>query len=72
MLPLTAKEMEYIVDSMSNEDLLTKQCVSTGTQSMNVQVKTLCNQLINQHQQHYQDLMALLQQHQTMAPQQPQ
>lgn len=60
--------MEYIVDSMSNEDLLMKQCVSAGAQSQNVAVQQICKELIMQHKMHYQGLLTLLQQHTGIAP----
>jgi hypothetical protein len=66
--PLTAKELEYIVDSMSNEDLLTKQCVATAVHTSNPAVQQLCQQLVTKHQQHYQDLLTMLQEHTAIAP----
>ncbi|MGM9926088.1 MAG: hypothetical protein ACI35R_17720 [Bacillus sp. (in: firmicutes)] len=68
MEPLTAKELEYIADSMSNEDLLIKQCVATIAHTQNIAVKQICQQLIGQHSQHYQGLLTLLQQHTAVAP----
>jgi hypothetical protein len=71
MQPLTAKELEYIVDSMSNEDLLIKQCVIAAATSQNPTVQQLCQHLVQTHQQHYQTLMNSLNQHTNFAPQQP-
>jgi hypothetical protein len=68
MQPLTTKELEYIVDSMSNEDLLTKQCVAVLASTQNQAVKQACQTLVNNHQQHYQQLMNVMQQHQNIAP----
>ncbi|MFN7252700.1 MAG: hypothetical protein ACK4M9_18295 [Anaerobacillus sp.] len=68
MQPLTTKEMEYIVDSMSNEDLLIKQCIATMSQTQNPAVKNLCQQSLATHQQHYNQLLQSLQQHLTVAP----
>lgn len=68
MKPLTFKEMEYIVDSMSNEDLLVKQCITTASHSQNTQVQNLCRQFVSKHQQHYQTLLGVLQQHNSLAP----
>lgn len=68
MKPLTAKELEYIADSLSNEDLLIKQCVAAAAQTPTPAVKQICQQLLMQHKQHYQGLLALLQQHSTIAP----
>jgi len=72
MQPMTAKELEYIADSMSNEDLLIKQCatlVATGTTPA---LKNLCSQMIQTHQQHYDSLLHAISHHQQMAPTQPQ
>lgn len=68
MKPLTAKELEYIADSMSNEDLLIKQCVSAAAQTNNLQVMQFCKTMIGQHQQHYEALLSMLQQHTSIAP----
>lgn len=67
-LPLTAKELEYIVDSMSNEDLLVKQTVVALTHAQTPAVQQLFQQLQGQHTQHYQQLLTCLQQHASMAP----
>lgn len=66
--PLTSKELEYIADCMSNEDLLIKQCLATAAQSPNMAVQQICKQLLTHHQQHYQGLFNLLQQHSPIAP----
>lgn len=67
MNPLSGKELEYISDCISNEDLLIKQCV-VAAQSPNAAVKQICGQLISQHKQHYQGLVSLLQEHASIAP----
>lgn len=69
--PLTAKELEYVADSMSNEDLLTKQCAATAASTSNQTIKDACVNLLHTHQQHYQTLLGTLQQHMNLAPQQP-
>jgi len=68
--PMTAKELEYIVDSMSNEDLLMKQCVMTASSSSNSAIQNICQQLLHTHQQHYNSLTETLKQHLQMAPNQ--
>lgn len=71
MQPLTAKELEYIVDSMSNEELLLKQCAVVASITSNSSIQ---NQFLNQvqtHEQHLHSLMNVLQQSQTTAPQNP-
>jgi|GEM_PF-394942 len=70
--PMTAKELEYVADSMSNEDLLMKQCASVVAASMTPAIRNCCTQMINMHQQHYDSLMHAIQHHQQVAPTQPQ
>ncbi|GLX67126.1 hypothetical protein [Paenibacillus glycanilyticus] len=72
MQALTAKELEYIADSLSNEDLLIKQNALLGSLAMNPQLRQAGMAELQTHQQHYQTLMQALQQHQHMAPTQPQ
>lgn len=72
MQPITAKELEYIADSMSNEDLLIKQCAVAASTIGNSQVQQVCSGMINSHKQHYETLLNALQQHQSLAPAQPQ
>lgn len=72
MQPMTAKELEYIADSMSNEDLLIKQCTALAATGTTPALKNLARQLVQTHQQHYDSLMHALQHHQQMAPMQPQ
>ena len=72
MQPISAKELEYLVDSMSNEDLLMKQCAVTAATASNQMLREQCLQLQHMHQQHYDALLHTLQQHQQMAPTQPQ
>jgi len=72
MQPLTSKELEYISDSLSNEDLLIKQSAATiasSTNPTNVQVLT---SMVHAHQQHMNILLNALQQHAQLAPTQPQ
>ncbi|MDF2653067.1 MAG: hypothetical protein K0Q73_8872 [Paenibacillus sp.] len=70
--PLTGKEMEYLVDSMSNEDLMMKQCTVAAVSSQNTAIQQLCSQMVNMHRQNYESLMTCLQQHVSIAPMQPQ
>ena len=68
MQPLTTKELDYLTDSMSNEDLLIKQCVAAATQATNPAVRNTCMQLAQRHQQHYQTLMQTIVSHTQLAP----
>jgi hypothetical protein len=70
--PITAKELEYIADSMSNEDLLLKQNAVLASSSSNQALVQVAQQFIATHQQHYQTLLQTLHQHSSMAPTQPQ
>jgi hypothetical protein len=69
---LTAKELEYIADSMSNEDLLIKQCAVGAATINNAQFKQVLSHMTDVHTQQYTTLMNSLQQHQSIAPTQPQ
>lgn len=71
MQAMTAKELEYIADSMSNEDLLIKQCAASAASIMNPQLQQVCAHMVNVHMQHYSTLLNALQQHQHLAPTQP-
>ncbi|MFC5402740.1 hypothetical protein [Cohnella soli] len=72
MQAMTAKELEYIADSMSNEDLLIKQCAVAAATMTNAQIKQMCTHMIDVHTQHYNTLLSAVQQHQSLAPAQPQ
>ncbi|AJY73641.1 hypothetical protein [Paenibacillus beijingensis] len=70
--PLTAKELEYIADSLSNEELLMKQCACMSTSAGNQALGQTASRFLLGHQQHYQTLLNCLQQHQGLAPSSPQ
>lgn len=70
--PLTAKELEYIADSMSNEDLLMKLCACMASGAGNQALSQTASRFLLNHQQHYQTLLNSLQQHQGLAPSSPQ
>ncbi|MNO52138.1 hypothetical protein D3C76_425520 [compost metagenome] len=72
MQALSGKELEYIADSISNEDLLIKQLAATAGTTQNSTVHQICNQQIQSHTHHMGVLIQLLQQHQQYAPAQPQ
>ncbi|MDF2660692.1 MAG: hypothetical protein K0Q94_3483 [Paenibacillus sp.] len=69
--PLTAKELEYVADTMSNEDLLIKLCAATASTTNNPQVRNICLDMLHTHEQHYHTLLNSLQHHMNLAPQQP-
>lgn len=70
--PMTAKELEYIADSMSNEDLLIKQCTAVVATGTTPALTNLCAQMLQTHQHHYDSLLHAIQHHQQIAPTQPQ
>ncbi|ASA20009.1 hypothetical protein [Paenibacillus donghaensis] len=72
MQGLSGKELEYIADSISNEDLLIKQLAATVGSTQNSDVRQICMQHIQSHTQHMESLTQLLQQHQQYAPTSPQ
>lgn len=72
MQSLSGKEVEYIADSISNEDLLIKQLAATAGSTQNTTVQQICIQQIQSHTGHMNTLVQLLEQHQQYAPTQPQ
>lgn len=68
MKPLSMKELEYIVDSISNEDLLMKQCAATAASTSNATIQRTLVQMVSAHQQHMNLLVQSLQQHAQIAP----
>ncbi|MDO7907398.1 hypothetical protein Q5741_13375 [Paenibacillus sp. JX-17] len=72
MQPLTAKELEYIVDSISNEELLIKQCAATASCTQNPSVQQHLQRYIRTHEEHLNALIGALDHHRHLAPTQPQ
>ncbi|MEC0368757.1 hypothetical protein [Paenibacillus chibensis] len=72
MQAITGKELEYIVDSISNEDLLIKQCAATAAVTQNPAIQQALQQYIRSMDHHLDMLVQSLQQHQQLAPTQPQ
>lgn len=70
--PLSGKELEYLVDSISNEDLLIKQNAVMAASASNPALKQIGMHMIQTHQQHTQMLLHAISQHQQIAPMQPQ
>ncbi|KAF9128091.1 hypothetical protein BGX30_014478 [Mortierella sp. GBA39] len=52
MQAITGKELEYIVDSISNEDLLIKQCAATAAATQNPTIQQACQQYIRSLDHH--------------------
>jgi len=68
MQPMTNKELEYLIDSMSNEDLQIKFCAAAIAEATNPAINDYCESMLKTHQANYQTLLQALQQHQSVAP----
>ena len=72
MQAITGKELEYIVDSITNEDLLIKQRAATAAATQNPMIQQACQQYIRSLDHHIDLLVQAIQQHQPLAPTSPQ
>lgn len=72
MQALSPKELSYIADSISNEEMLIKQCAATSSISHQPQIQQALNQYVRAHEQHLNTLIQALHQHQSLAPSQSQ
>jgi 23S rRNA maturation mini-RNase III len=72
MQALSPKELNYIADSISNEEMLIKQCAATASISQQPQIQQALNQYVRAHEQHLNTLVQALHQHQSLAPSQSQ
>jgi len=72
MQALSPKELNYIADSITNEELLIKQCAATASISQTPQIQQALNYYVRSHEQHLNTLVNALQQHQSIAPTQAQ
>ncbi|MFC7749673.1 hypothetical protein ACFQWB_06935 [Paenibacillus thermoaerophilus] len=68
--PLTSKETEYVVDSMSNEESIVKHLAVIAATAQQPDIRQLCSNLLATHQQHFQSLSAHLQHKRAQAPSQ--
>lgn len=57
MATLTTKELSAIEDQLSMEQTLIKKFNAYATMCTDPQIKTKCQQIAAQHQQHYNTLM---------------
>lgn len=60
MANLTAKELSAIEDQLNCEQMLIKKYKAYAQAATDPQIKTTCEQLANQHKQHYDTLMGHL------------
>lgn len=68
MKPLSGKELDYIADSLSNENMLIKLCATARSVSANAQISQIIDQHLQVHEQHTHQMMKMLEQHQQIAP----
>ena len=68
MQAMTNKELDYVIDSMSNEDSLMKPSAAAAAISTHPEVKRCLEQMTNMHQTNCNTLLQALQQHQAVAP----
>lgn len=72
MQPLSGKELNYISDSISNEDMLIKMCAAAAAVCSNHQLGQAITEHMRVHEQHMHLLIDALKQHQHLAPAQTQ
>ena len=72
MQPLTTKELNYISDSITNENLLIKQCAATAAATQNATIQQACLTYIHSLDKHVDQLVQSLKEHQQLAPTQMQ
>lgn len=70
MQPLTSKELDYISDCISNEDMQIKLCSTVASSTQNAAIRSACQQYVQTHEQHMQTLTDCLRQHEQLAPSQ--
>ena len=67
MQPLTTKELNYVCDMLSTEDLLARTCAVASSQSMQNDAQQFLHHVIGEHQRRHDELVQLLHQHETVA-----
>lgn len=72
MQPLSGKELSYISDSITNEDMLIKMCAAAAAVGSNPQLGQAITEHMRVHEQHMHVLIDALKQHQPLAPSQAQ
>ncbi|AZK48209.1 hypothetical protein [Paenibacillus lentus] len=68
MQPLSVKELEYISDSISNEEILLKLTAAASAVSKNPAIQNAITSQIRTHEQHINQLIQAISQHQPLAP----
>ena len=67
MQPLTTKELNYICDMLSMEELLAKTCATAGQQAAQGDARQFLQHVIGSHQRRHDELLHLLEQHEPLA-----
>lgn len=60
MANLTAKELSFLEDQLSMEQLMVKKFKSIAAQSDDPQIKSKCEQIAAKHSEHYSRMMSFL------------
>ena len=60
MPTLTTKELSYLNDLLSKEQVLARKCHTWSEQCMDPQLKTKCNMIADKHQNNFDTLMGYL------------
>ena len=60
MANLSEKELSYLEDQLSAEQLLIKKFKALSAEASDAEIKTCCDQIANKHQQHFDTMMGFL------------
>ena len=61
MQSMTHKELHYLEDCLKAEQLSVQKCNFFSSQSQDPEVSSICSNMANRHQQHYNTLLQHLQ-----------
>ena len=67
MQPLTSKELNYLNDMLSGEDLLIKLCVAAQAGAPQPETLQFLHHVIGEHQRRHDELVHTLEQHESIA-----
>ncbi len=57
---MTTKELEYLNDALQSEQVIIKKYKDYGQTVQNQQFKSVCNDMVQKHQDHYSQLIQQL------------
>lgn len=60
MANLSEKELSYLEDQLSAEQLLIKKFKAISAEASDAEIKACCDQIANKHQQHFDTMMGFL------------